>query len=46
MLSDVKRMPMDRAYFGLHFAGKYFEMMRWLIECCKINGFFSFLSGS
>lgn len=46
IVSMSQRVPMDRGYFGLHFAGRYVEMMRWVLECCKVNGFLGFLSGN
>jgi hypothetical protein len=30
--------------FGLHFAGNYQAMFRWLLECAKANGMLDFLS--
>jgi hypothetical protein len=31
--------------FGLHFAKRYTAMVKWVVQCCKVNGFFDFLSG-
>jgi hypothetical protein len=33
------------AFFGVHFAGRYSAMSRWLVECIKANGMIDFLSG-
>ena len=41
-----QEMPLDKGYFGLHFAARYVEMTKWLLECCRANGLLSFLPAS
>ena len=31
--------------FGLHFACRYQQMIKWLVECCKANNYLDFLPG-
>lgn len=45
VINPTKTPQMDRVYFGPHFAGRYVQMTKWLLECCKANGLLSFLPG-
>ena len=46
VVSESQAMSLDRGYFSLHFAGRYVSMFKWIFECCKANGFLSFLPGN
>lgn len=37
-------VQLDAAMMGLHFAKRYSALLQWVIQCCKANGFFDFLS--
>ena len=46
VLGPQQEMTLDSGYFSLHFAAKYVQMFKWIYECCKANGFLSFLPGN
>lgn len=46
IVTETQTPYMSKGYFSLHFAGRYIQMFKWIFECCKANGFLSFLPGS
>lgn len=46
VVDSTHKPKMDKSFFALHFAGRYFEMYTWLFEVCKANGFLGFLLAS
>ena len=45
VVGPTQKPQLTAGYFGLHFAGRYVAMFRWVFECCQANGFLSFLPG-
>jgi hypothetical protein len=43
VVTEIQTPNLDPGYFNLHFAGRYVSLFKWVFECCKANGFLSFL---